>query len=207
MQRESARRGFTIQHQKVALNVDLAGFVRGYTEITIVPIIPTLRTIHIHSRQCTIHSVSVAQNSADFVVTDPFANLGPSKPDDVHSFPEIKRKVFSAFSNADEGELSISLPSSLLPVARSTPPSAKEEDNAGSQRPLLPTSSTNGSEFAPISVIIHYSLRSPNDGLEFVLPTDAYPYVSSLSKTTNYELFAYRPVLAYPSCLYDSRFR
>ena len=33
-------------------------------------------------------------------------------------------------------------------------------------------------EFAPIVVKITYSLRNPVDGVEFVLPTDAYPYVS-----------------------------
>jgi len=32
-------------------------------------------------------------------------------------------------------------------------------------------------EFAPITVIIEYSLHNPHDGLQFVLPTDAYPYV------------------------------
>lgn len=181
MQRESARRGFTIQHQKVALNVDLAGFVRGYTEITIVPIIPTLRTIRIHSRQCTIHSVSVAENPADFDVQDPFANLGPSKPDDVHSFPEIKRKVFSAFSDADEGELSIAIPSSLLPVPRAAPAVERDSDTSTDRQGTRSLPSTTGSEFAPISVVIHYSLQSPNDGMEFVLPTEAYPYVSFVS--------------------------
>lgn len=33
-------------------------------------------------------------------------------------------------------------------------------------------------EFAPIVVHIAYSLRSPVDGLEFVLPNDSYPFVS-----------------------------
>ena len=178
MQRESARRGFSIQHQKVALHVDLAGFIRGYTEITIVPNISSLRTIHIHSRQCTIHRVTIADNVADFVLHDPFANLGPTKPDDVHSFPEIKRKVFSALSDADEGELSIAIPSSLLPVPRSLQMATEDHVSTGI-KDSLPNSTTNpSSEFAPLTVVIHYSLRSPHDGVQFILPTETYPYVS-----------------------------
>lgn len=33
-------------------------------------------------------------------------------------------------------------------------------------------------EFAPLVIHIDYSLRNPVDGLEFILPTDAYPHVS-----------------------------
>ena len=181
MQRESARRGFSIQHQKVALHVDLAGFIRGYTEITIVPNIPTLRTIHIHSRQCIIHRVTVADHAADFVLQDPFANLGPTKPDDVHSFPEIKRKMFSALSDADQGELSIAIPSPLLPVPRPLQTATRGPSSAKTKN-ALPNSIVNpSSEFAPLAVVIHYSLRTPHDGVQFVLPTDAYPYVSIIS--------------------------
>jgi hypothetical protein len=35
-------------------------------------------------------------------------------------------------------------------------------------------------EFAPIQVIITYSLRNPADGVQFIVPSDAYPYVSGL---------------------------
>ena len=33
-------------------------------------------------------------------------------------------------------------------------------------------------EFQPVVVHIQYSLKNPVDGFEFVLPTDAHPYVS-----------------------------
>jgi hypothetical protein len=33
-------------------------------------------------------------------------------------------------------------------------------------------------EFSPITVHIVYSLRNPVDGFQFVIPTEAYPYVS-----------------------------
>ena len=35
-------------------------------------------------------------------------------------------------------------------------------------------------DFSPITVNITYSLRNPVDGLQFVLLTDAYPYVSAI---------------------------
>ena len=34
-------------------------------------------------------------------------------------------------------------------------------------------------EFSPIVVNISYSLNKSGDGVQFVLPTDAYPYVST----------------------------
>jgi transcription initiation factor TFIID subunit 2 len=34
-------------------------------------------------------------------------------------------------------------------------------------------------EFLPITVNISYSLRNPVDGFQFVIPSEAYPYVSS----------------------------
>lgn len=175
MQRESARRGFFIQHQKVALNIDLAGHVRGYTEITIVPNLSTLRTIHLHSRECDIHSISVAGETADYVLQDYFSSLGPSKADDVHSFPEIKRKLFTALADSDEGALSIAIPSSQLPVRLST-----TREPTLSPAGFRATESESTSQFAPITILIHYSLRNPRDGIQFVLPTDAYPYVSPM---------------------------
>lgn len=44
---------------------------------------------------------------------DPFVNLNISNAQDCHSHPELKRRVYSAFAEGDEGELSISIPSSL----------------------------------------------------------------------------------------------
>lgn len=40
-------------------------------------------------------------------------------------------------------------------------------------------------EFSPITVKIEYSVRNPSDGLEFVFPTDTYPYVGPLCSTTD----------------------
>lgn len=46
-------RGFSLSHQKVALEVAVSGptIASGYTELTITPTVANLKTIHLNSRQ------------------------------------------------------------------------------------------------------------------------------------------------------------
>ncbi|TFY68605.1 hypothetical protein EVJ58_g911 [Rhodofomes roseus] len=180
MQREHVRRGFTIYvHQKVVLEIDFSGSLWGYTELTVVPASKDLKTLHLHSRQCTIHSVTVASHPADFVYHDPLTNLNISNPQDVHVHPELKRKVYSALAEGDEGELSIAIPrevsfrqSGHIAAGIMSEAATPEPQTPGPMsQPTLPVP-----EFNPITVNIAYSVRNPADGLQFVLPTDAYPY-------------------------------
>lgn len=66
-----------------------------------------------------IQSVHVGAHSAEFVHNDPIVNLtaGVSEPD-CHRHPELKRKLYSALQEGDEGELAIAIPNevSLKPV-------------------------------------------------------------------------------------------
>ena len=57
-----------------------------------------------------IQSVTVASYPAEFVHCDPVANLNVSNPSDCHRFSELKRKLYSALAEGDEGELSIAIP-------------------------------------------------------------------------------------------------
>ncbi len=61
-----------------------------------------------------IHSVTVASYPAEFSHYDPLANIHLSKPDDCHAHPELKRKVYSALAEGDEGELSIAIPKDVV---------------------------------------------------------------------------------------------
>jgi transcription initiation factor TFIID subunit 2 len=54
--------------------------------------------------------VTVASHRAEFVQYDSIANLAISNPQDVHTHPELKRKLYSALAEGDEGELSIAIP-------------------------------------------------------------------------------------------------
>ncbi len=56
----------------------------------------------------------VAGHEADFVCADPIANITiGSSPEDAtnsHYHPELKRKLYSAFQEGDDGELAIAVP-------------------------------------------------------------------------------------------------
>ncbi|TFY71826.1 hypothetical protein EVG20_g1175 [Dentipellis fragilis] len=185
MQREHNRRGFSLYVfpffiPKVVLEIDFSGSIWGYTEITIVPTSNELRTINLHCRQCTIHNVTVASHRADFIHNDALANLNISAPQDVHTHPELKRKLYSALAENDDGELSIAIPKEV-PLKQSGNSLGGIASEAATPEPQTPGFVASQPlvampEFSPITINIEYSLRNPADGLQFVLPTDAYPY-------------------------------
>ncbi|KIY69351.1 hypothetical protein CYLTODRAFT_420749 [Cylindrobasidium torrendii FP15055 ss-10] len=169
-QREQTRRGFTISHQKVVAEIDFTGGIWGYTEITITPTSNDLKTVFLNSRHCTIHSVLVASRDADFACTDPVSNVsvGSSMEEakNSHNHPELKRKLFSAFQEGDDGELAISIPKEVALKQPANP------FGLPSEAPAEPPKD----EFANIVLKISYSCRRPPDGIEFILPDDSYPY-------------------------------
>ncbi|KAG8219438.1 hypothetical protein J3R82DRAFT_365 [Butyriboletus roseoflavus] len=127
----------------------------------------------------TIHSVTVASHQAEFVHHDPLAHINISTPQDCHTYPELKRKLYSALAEGDEGELSIAIPKevSLRQSGHSMANGVSSE--VATPEPQTPGPSQTpapGPEFMPIVIRIGYSLRNPVDGIQFVLPTDAYPY-------------------------------
>lgn len=146
-----------------------------------------------------IHSVTVGSYSADFAFYDPLASIPASDLSDCHRHPELKRKLYSSLAESDEGELAISIPKAVTirNTGRSSTAFTNEglfkyfrfhasSDSEGSilaATPEPPTpsilhASTPSQEFLPIVVHVEYSLRNPVDGIQFALPTDAYPYVS-----------------------------
>ncbi|KAI8981206.1 hypothetical protein BD414DRAFT_93257 [Trametes punicea] len=178
MQREHTRRGFTISHQKVVLEIDFSGLIWGYTTITLNPTSKDLKTIHLHARQCVIHGVTVGSFPADFVHNDPFAHLSISNPQDVHNHPELKRRVYSALAESDEGELSISIPREVAVTPSGSRAQAGLVSEAATPEPQTPghiaQPAHSVTEYKQIEVTITYSLKNPADGVQFVLPSDAY---------------------------------
>lgn len=61
-----------------------------------------------------IHSVTVGSYDAEFACSDPLANinLGSSSNDaqDCHRHLELKRKLYSALQEGDDGELAVGIP-------------------------------------------------------------------------------------------------
>lgn len=58
--------------------------------------------------------VTVAGVVSDYIHYDPLVNIHVSNRSDVHLYPEIKRKLYSALSEGDEGELSIGLSADMV---------------------------------------------------------------------------------------------
>ncbi|KAF8079062.1 hypothetical protein FPV67DRAFT_1558205 [Lyophyllum atratum] len=173
LQREHVRR--------VVLEIDFSGNLWGYTEITIVPTSKELRTVYLNSRQCTIHTVTVAGHQADFTHSDPLTNITmglPNEAQDCHRHPELKRKLYAALQEGDEGELAIAIPREVPLKQSGHLPTGAVFSEAATPEPQTPgfTQSQTIPEFSPITINIAYSLRNPVDGFEFVLPTDSYPY-------------------------------
>ncbi|KAF9055881.1 hypothetical protein BJ165DRAFT_1336062, partial [Panaeolus papilionaceus] len=168
-------------HQKVVLEIDFSGSLWGYTEITIIPTSSELRTIHLHSRQCAIHQVTVGGHPADFTHHDPLSSInmgGPSEAADCHRHPELKRKVYSALQECDEGELSIAIPAEVSLKSSGHSSGFNYTNDVSTPEPQTPggfSTQASSTEFSPILIHIAYSLRHPIDGLEFVIPSDSYP--------------------------------
>ncbi|KAG8886099.1 hypothetical protein FRB98_001473 [Tulasnella sp. 332] len=158
-------------HQKVALEIDFSGAISGYTELTIVPKIRELKSIHLHCRQCEVTKVTVQSQLADYVHYDPVAHISVANPTDVHIYPEIKRRIYSALSEGDEGELSIGLPAEVTTRLNVAKDQLMDAPTPGASIPV-----PSGIEAIPVIVRIEYMLQDPADGLEFVVPSELYPY-------------------------------
>ncbi|THH30629.1 hypothetical protein EUX98_g3547 [Antrodiella citrinella] len=170
---------FVYHHQKVVVEIDFSGSIWGYTELTIVPATKDLKTIHLHSRQCAIQSVTIGTHSAEFSHHDPLANINISNAQDCHNHLELKRKVYAALAEGDEGELSIAIPREVIirQSGNAAVGIASEAATPEPQTPGIPAPSLAPVlEFAPITVRIVYNLRKPADGIQFVFPTENSPY-------------------------------
>ncbi|CDZ96230.1 TATA binding protein associated factor [Phaffia rhodozyma] len=196
-------RGFNLSHQKVSVDVSLAlGVLSGITELTIVPTSGDLRTLFLNFRQGRVKQVSVyssvrppddpldfsspttaaAATVAEFTHNDPLASLSLSKPTDIHTFPEAKRKAFAAFAEGEQGELAIRLKPSLLERHRRDPSlMTEDEKRADARRELENLSEKNGIliiqpagtkvetitllDFVPLIVRIEWEVACGGEGL------------------------------------------
>ncbi|KAG5645341.1 hypothetical protein DXG03_006403 [Asterophora parasitica] len=102
----------------------------------------------------------------------------PEEAQDCHRHPELKRKLYSALQEGDEGELAIAIPREVPLRQSGLLPTGTVPSEAATPEPQTPgfAQSQNVPEFSPITINIVYSLRNPVDGFEFVIPTDSYPY-------------------------------
>lgn len=146
-------------------------YLQGYTEITVVPTTELLATVWLHARQLTVHRVSYRSEQGDVRLSfshQPPATPVLTEPDNAHTYPELKRAIWKATNEGEEGELGISIPSSCLsrvPSQEGATPAAGRDNN-------------KEDEFRPFNIVVEYSVDKPGDGLVAVGPDEANPSVS-----------------------------
>jgi transcription initiation factor TFIID subunit 2 len=130
-------RGFVLNGQRVVLDLDFAGSVRATAYLTIKPTNVRLSTVFLHAAPCLrITSVHLSGPNIDdplpplpasFSHHNPLlglrdagegASFNPTQPDAIQRHPEIKRKLWAAMAEKDEGELAIDVSHGWVRIAQ-----------------------------------------------------------------------------------------
>ncbi|KWU43351.1 hypothetical protein RHOSPDRAFT_11631, partial [Rhodotorula sp. JG-1b] len=174
-------KGFAITNQKVSISIGLNGRINGYTELTIVPTEGDLRTVWLHARSLSILGCSLRLPT---IVPLAYSHLPPAlpaltQPENIHTYPEMKRQIWRADHEGDEGELGIAIPQGCI-VRANTGRTSATAAAATDQGPKL-------DEFEPFTIAVEYEVTKPGLGIVVVGPDDANPsrfphvFTSSLS--------------------------
>ncbi|WFD37120.1 uncharacterized protein MJAP1_000062 [Malassezia japonica] len=147
-------RGFTLTHQRVALELAFSGALAGYTELTVSPTTAALRSIFLNARRAKIQKITCNGHEAvyDYLASEHAALT------DVHDYPKTKRAIYSSASETAFGELRIKLPDAVRPEA------------------VAPGEATGEEGFAAITVRVEYLLEDVHEAIQLVLPTPEAPY-------------------------------
>lgn len=160
-------------------------YVQGYTELTIVPTEGDLRTVWLHARSLAVLGCSLRLPT---IVPLAYSHLPPAvpaltQPENIHTYPEMKRQIWRADHEGDEGELGIAIPQGCIvrtdkgrtPAASATTSTSKADAKAAAaaaeQGPKL-------DEYEPFTIAVEYEVTKPGLGLVVVGPDDANPSVS-----------------------------
>ena len=188
--------GFSVSHQKVHLNIDLAArTLRGTTEITISPHSTDLRTIRLNCQQCHLNRLSVnGKPSASMTYTDPFKQAKLPWRADVHQYHMLQERLEAHTRVPPEYELVVNLPKSIRIQELdpfSTVDSASKD--VGDSNALDSISNTKLSvdqiaRFTPVTVYIDFTIDNLREGLHFVGWDEddlRYPHVYSQKLPTS----------------------
>ena len=130
-------RGFVLNGQRVVLDLDFAGSVKATAYLTIKPTNVRLSTVFLHAAPCLrITAVHLSGPNIDdplpalpasFSHYNPLLGLkdlgdgtplNPNLPDSIQRHPEIKRKLWAAMAEKDEGELAIDVSHGWVRIAQ-----------------------------------------------------------------------------------------
>ncbi|GAA5975739.1 hypothetical protein JCM10908_005265 [Rhodotorula pacifica] len=193
-------KGFAITNQKVSISIGLNGRINGYTELTIVPTEGDLRTVWLHARSLSILGCSLRLPT---IVPLAYSHLPPAlpaltQPENIHTYPEMKRQIWRADHEGDEGELGIAIPQGCIvrtdkgrtPATTAANIGSTSKADAKAAAAAAAAAAEQGprlDEFEPFTIAVEYEVTKPGLGIVVVEPDDANPsrfphvFTSSLS--------------------------
>ncbi|EPS40585.1 hypothetical protein H072_5547 [Dactylellina haptotyla CBS 200.50] len=184
-----------IAKQKVGLDVDFSTrSIKGYTEISVVPLDPTLKILRFNCRQCNITRATInGRAPGTFKHNDPYSKWRLHDTATVNQWGMLRQRIEPLFSSAvGDDELYLSLPTKMK-IELEDPSMANtlvptRDTRAGSARdsPRIDTpgpNATDGPVYAALLVRIDFTIPSIRDGLHFVGSDDDLRYPHAF--TTN----------------------
>lgn len=178
--------GFSVSHQKVELDVDLAQRrLSGRTEITIIPDSTDLKTIRLNCRQCQIVRPSINGKAVtSWEYSDPYKESTLPWRAGVHQYHLLQQRIENQLKVRPEPELVVNIPKSIRigeldPFAPDTqsPLTAKTaEGNRGIPNDAIIIDLTQNTKaaieqvvrFTPIIFRVEFTIEEIRDGLHFV---------------------------------------
>ena len=204
--------GFSIQHQKVELDIDLLRrSVTGRTELLIYPHTKDLRVIRLNCRQCEPIFMTInGKPTSSGPYIDPHKNAVLPWDAGVHQHHMLRRKLEGQLKDPPEEELVVNLPKNfkieeLDPFSAEAQNtlvskfgSSKRDSNDNTAVDLVQAVRTGieqSPRFTPVTLRIEYVIHKIRDGMHFVGWEDGdlrYPHAytrNSLSPGTACCLF------------------
>lgn len=175
-----SNRNYRIQHQKISIDVDLENnYIKGFTELMVVPTEPILKYIKLDCRQMEITDVLVNNRRVDYLHLDPLNDEfkqfthqtnKPASVSDIRQHHLYKNNFKKILSGENSEELTIFMPERLK-LTLNDPNTASNShytpsyrETPGSHRP----STTNEISYTPVTVNIEFLVKNPQNGVHFV---------------------------------------
>ena len=199
-----AEGGFSVSHQKVELDINpVSRFVKGRTELTVIPQDSDFRTIRLNCRQCNITNVLVKTKPAGAVqYQDPYERAQLPYKATVRQYAQVLERIEGRLRDGSDTELIISLnknvkieavdPSSENihgALSRKTTAHDREDAEDISAVDFAQAARMNPDQpvqFQPIKVNIEFNIPRARNGIHFVGLEDGdfrYPHFYSTASS------------------------
>lgn len=122
--------GFSLTHQRVVVDLDLfEGAICGYTELSVIPLDPLLRSISLDARNISIDTVTVNGRSTPFRYTDPsVAKMHDTST--VYQHEMLREKLWQSPDTESDNHTLMQKPSLFIPFPKGTRPELYKDPNA-----------------------------------------------------------------------------